>query len=180
MHGIPQKNKISPGVWAFAIAAPIIGTVGIFWLRSKTQELAREVDEKHRRATANYERSKKEVDELSDALRQFEERAKVTVTTTSAEYSAAFAENELAAVQRFNGRTVLITGKVQAVTTDIIKRDPVVELAGSGYLPVNAHIDESAESDAAGLKKGQQVQLKCLGEPPVAKMSQLRECTLAK
>lgn len=71
---------------------------------------------------------------------------------TASELLVAYDENEVAADQKYKGKKILITGKVESIGKDIMD-DSYVVLEGDGYF-LNVHCTMKDENTAASMKKG--------------------------
>jgi hypothetical protein len=97
---------------------------------------------------------------------------------TSLQLSAAYQENEVAAQSAFEGRAVLVTGKVTGVALDLMD-NPVVSLESvNEFLSVQASLSD--KNAAASLRKGDEIQLLCQKVTEVISAPQLDECIIVE
>lgn len=99
-----------------------------------------------------------------------------TVEVTVEELVATFDENELAALEQFSGKDLLVSASVQSINVGYDDR-PFVNLAWEDtLLPVQASFDESATSFLANLRPGDAIQIRCGSVSEVLGTPMLREC----
>lgn len=79
-----------------------------------------------------------------------------TIDVTAAELLRAYGENEVAADQRFKGKTLRVSGRVGNVGKDIANH-PYVTLGESGLRSVQAFFSPATESQLIPLKKDTQI-----------------------
>jgi tRNA_anti-like len=89
-----------------------------------------------------------------------------------------YQENEVAADSRYKGKRVKVTGKVTSVERDVYGA-PVLHLwSGNPVFLTMATLDRAYLSDAAQLKKGDEIVVRCIGEGVNMRMPQLEKCML--
>ncbi len=98
------------------------------------------------------------------------------IKVTARELFKAYDANEVAADSKFKGKSIEITGVVEAITSNITD-EPVVQLAG-GEMFQMVHANGLDTATAAGLSKGQEITLACTGAGEVIGMPSLSDCSL--
>jgi hypothetical protein len=94
--------------------------------------------------------------------------------------AAAYEENEVAADDKYKGRSLRVAGTVQAISKDFMG-DVYVQLASQNeFMPTNAYVEKSQRAAAAGLKKGQRITVLCTGDGLIVASPILRACTIAQ
>jgi hypothetical protein len=90
-----------------------------------------------------------------------------------------YQENEVAADTRYKGKRLSVTGTVVSVERDATDGSPVLHLlSGNPIFLTMATLDRAFLPDAAELKKGDQVVVRCIGAGQMMRMPQLEKCTL--
>jgi hypothetical protein len=86
--------------------------------------------------------------------------------------------NEVAADTRYKGERLRVTGTVVRIERDYEGR-PVLHLfGGNAIFPTMATLDRADIPAAAGLKKGDQVVVRCIGAGREMRMPQLERCLM--
>lgn len=105
------------------------------------------------------------------------EPAKPPVVTVARLMWQEYAENEVAAAQKFRGNVVKIAGIVQRVGEE--NGEMAVLLEGvSVRTSVIAFLDLAQESKAAAIRRGDAVALRCVGGKVVNGSPSLRDCKI--
>lgn len=104
--------------------------------------------------------------------------AEVAMEVTARDLAAAYDANEVAADQKFKGKTVLISGRVESVDSGPFD-SPIVSLAGGGEFGERQvwMYDVSKES-AASLSKGQSIKALCKATGESMSFPTLSKCVL--
>lgn len=89
-----------------------------------------------------------------------------------AEYDA----NEVAADSRYKGKTIVVSGTVQAIDKDFLDNAIVRLVTSNQFETVDATMAKAAAGSAAQLSKGQSVQLVCKVRGRTLGSPQLGEC----
>jgi hypothetical protein len=90
-----------------------------------------------------------------------------------------YQENEVAADTRYKGKRLSVTGTVVSVERNAVDGSPVLHLlSGNPIFLTMATLDRAFLPDAAGLKKGDRVVVRCIGAGQEMRMPQLEKCTL--
>lgn len=100
------------------------------------------------------------------------------VATTAEDLIGAYEKNEIAADEKFKGRRVVVTGKVDRIRTDLLD-DPVVHLGG-GFVSVDCYFDERHKRRLAKLSPGDQVKLRGVGKGQTLGSPQLGDCEVVE
>lgn len=99
--------------------------------------------------------------------------------TTAADLAAAYAANEVATDAKIAGRPVLVSGVVQAIEKDFLGA-PVVAIALSNpYMPARMGMDKAGMAAIAELKRGQKIDVACVGMSFLLGVPSGRDCKLA-
>jgi hypothetical protein len=97
------------------------------------------------------------------------------------ELERAYQENTVAADDKFKGRRILVKGFAKDINTDIANDAYLVLSAQEfDFTAPQAHLASSERSTAAGLRRGQPVQLLCTGNGDIAKIPMLSNCTFSE
>jgi hypothetical protein len=90
-----------------------------------------------------------------------------------------YQENEVAADTRYKGKQLRVTGTVLTVERDAADGSPVLHLlSGNPIFRTMATLDRAFLPDAAQLRKGDQVVMRCIGAGQMMRMPQLEKCVL--
>jgi hypothetical protein len=114
---------------------------------------------------------------ISPTSPQFLEWTGIDQRVTAKEYESAYDANEIAADNRYKGKKLLVSGVLSGVEKDFTGSG-FLDLAGTNpFLPgVHAGIMDASLSVAADMKKGQRLNLVCIGAGRVATIAVLNEC----
>ncbi|WP_296223201.1 OB-fold protein [Ralstonia sp. UBA689] len=88
----------------------------------------------------------------------------------------AYDDNEVAADQKYKGKSLLVSGTVQSIDKDFTDGIVVKLGAGNPFMPVHAYLDKEHEAVAASLKKGAKVAWVCTGGGRIIGSPVLRKC----
>jgi hypothetical protein len=153
------KQRKGLGCWGWG-SILAIGAVALLYTNWPTDEQMAEIAEK-------------EASEQDAALRSKQDSA---VKTSAREMFTAFQENEIAALGRFEGQPVRISGVVDGVDADF-SDDPIVKLVTSNqFMPVQVSLGKSQSDYAAQLTKGTQVEFICEKVTELAGTPMLDDC----
>lgn len=86
-----------------------------------------------------------------------------------------YQDNEIAADGKYKGKSLLVSGTIDSIASDFSDK-PVVQLSAGGFGQV--HASDLPLDVAAGLKKGQKIQLACTGAGEMISFPMLSGCTL--
>ena len=97
---------------------------------------------------------------------------------TAQEIFEAYDNNEVAADQQYKDKPLLVTGTVSGISSDFMD-DAQVQLATSNeFMDVMASGDDTFNSAAATLSKGQKITMLCQGGGEVVGSPMLSECVV--
>lgn len=98
---------------------------------------------------------------------------------TAADIALAYAQNSVAADQRFKGKKFKVAGSVVDINTDILG-DPYITLRSgiNQFMEPHFGFEKSAAAQLAKLKRGSMVTLVCIGKGDVAKIPMSDSCLL--
>lgn len=85
------------------------------------------------------------------------------VRTTAPELYAAYHDNEVAADQKYKGKTLRIRGTVVGIAKDVLNH-PYVSLAGSQVGTVHLTFGDSSAGQLAKLHRGMNIEVTCRGD----------------
>lgn len=162
--GIVVIVKGSTGQGIAQIAASIIITPAVYFISlaifagmvgGAAAEGARVAEEKKQEATA-------------------QAMAAPAIPVTSREYFAIYQENEVSADAQFKGKHVEITGSVAGINKDVMGDVYVELMTANEFMPV--HASGVSQEVAAGLSKGDQITLNCVGAGMIVGFARLEEC----
>jgi hypothetical protein len=101
-----------------------------------------------------------------------------SIAVNSTELAQAYADNEVAAQNRFGDKTLNLTGLVTGVTLDFSSA-PVIQFAGvNPFLPVQARFDKSFGDALGRISKGQTITIRCTSVTEVISAPILSDCSL--
>lgn len=83
--------------------------------------------------------------------------ANVTATQLFSEYR----ENEVAADEKYKGKSVVVTGEVESIGKDITDTMYVTLKTKSSVFGIQAFFSDAHKSTVASMKKGQRLSVKC-------------------
>ncbi|MBX3161800.1 MAG: hypothetical protein KF773_37910 [Deltaproteobacteria bacterium] len=89
---------------------------------------------------------------------------------------AEYAANEVRADQRFKGKTLRVSGAIQAIRKDILDNPIVVLWTRNQFEGVHARFN--TESELARLSIGDRIIVRCIGDNVVLNSPMLKKCTL--
>lgn len=97
---------------------------------------------------------------------------------TAQEIFEAYDNNEVAADQQYKDKPLLVTGTVSGISSDFMD-DAQVQLATSNeFMDVMASGDDTFNSAAATLSKGQKITMLCQGGGEVVGSPMLSDCVI--
>jgi|GEM_PF-3800275 len=98
------------------------------------------------------------------------------ITTTAVEMSREYENNEARADSIYKDKLIQISGKVSSITKDF-SDNTVVQLSGiDDFHDVHAGLNESEETKAINLQKGQKITLRCKSKGEVIASAMLDNC----
>jgi hypothetical protein len=100
------------------------------------------------------------------------------VPVTATQLFNDYQGNEVAADDKYKGKTLLVTGTISDVKKDFTDSIVIGLRTSNQFMPIDAHVDDSEKSKAARLNKGDSVKLQCEGNGMVIGRPQLGDCTL--
>lgn len=102
------------------------------------------------------------------------------MAATAQELLTAYKDNEVAADQKFKGKKLAISAKVDAIQSGMGDAPFLVLKAGGEYEfnKPQAHMESSESNKVAALKKGQSVNLVCIGNGEIGGTAMLDDCVL--
>lgn len=96
---------------------------------------------------------------------------------TALELAKAYDDNEAAAQAKYGNKPLLVTGTVSAITLDFAD-NPVVQMKGvNEFSDLQLSLAEKAKAQAATVKKGDQMTLRCESVSEVIGSPMLSDCT---
>jgi hypothetical protein len=101
-----------------------------------------------------------------------------SVTVGAVRLWREYQENEVAADTRYKGKRLRVTGTVLTVERDADGNPVLHLLSGNMVFRTMATLDKAFLPDAAQLRKGDQVVVRCTGAGLMMRMPQLEECML--
>lgn len=105
------------------------------------------------------------------------EPAAPPVEVTSRQLARDFADNEVAAKAKYDGKVLAVTGTIQSIELDFAD-DPVVILDGTDeFTSVHAGFDKSEVEQTSTLKKGQKLTVTCSEINEVMGSPMLGDCS---
>ncbi len=161
MTSTPATTPEKPAKWATFLFYFIVLCVGVFAWRTFTEDTS--TAEKPA-AVAETPRTEPTPEPPPAPVVEPEKPKQLKgFKLTAASLLAAYDANEVAADEKFKGKLIEVTGKVDTIAKDIMG-DPYVTL-GSGKDFEFAHVQAMFPADAlkqlAGLRKGQEVTVRC-------------------
>lgn len=93
-------------------------------------------------------------------------------------YAADYEANEIAADNKYKGKTILITGKVDSINKGITGKGYLALRAKGAPLGMQAHLSSDGTEGAASLSKSSLVYLVCETGPKIGPISTTRNCRL--
>ncbi|EGZ47756.1 OB-fold protein [Neisseria wadsworthii] len=107
--------------------------------------------------------------------------AEPPIKTTANELLKAYKENEVGANKKFKGKTLHIAATIASIDADF-SDNPFLTLKAGGDMDMfnrpQAHLAKTEHDKAANLKKGQKINLTCIGNSEVAGTPMLADCTI--
>ena len=101
-----------------------------------------------------------------------------SVTVGAVRLWREYQENEVAADTRYKGKRLRVTGTVVSVERDAYGSPVLHLLSGNPIFQTMATLDRAFIPDAARLRKGDLVTVRCVGAGLMMRMPQLEKCTL--
>lgn len=101
-----------------------------------------------------------------------------TVSVGAVRLWREYEENEVAADTRYKGKRLHVKGTVVSVERDVEGRPVLHLLSGNPIFLTMATLDRAFLPDAAQLRKGDQVLVRCVGAGREMRMPQLEKCML--
>ena len=86
--------------------------------------------------------------------------------------------NEVAADEKYKGRTLLVSGSVTDIKKDFTDSIVVHLRTSNQFMSIDAHVEDSEKGKAMQLKKGDSAILRCVGGGMVIGHPQLSDCTI--
>ncbi len=99
------------------------------------------------------------------------------MAVTPAEVAKAYQSNEARAQATYGGKPLLVTGKVEGISLDILNK-PFIQLDTGGFIPANANLDEASQAKAPELNKGDAISLRCSDVQEVISIPQFQDCAI--
>lgn len=101
-----------------------------------------------------------------------------SVTVGAVRLFREYQENEVAADTRYKGKRLRVTGTLVNVERDTDGSPVLHLLSGNPVFRTMATLDRAYLPDAAQLRKGDQVVVRCIGAGLMMRMPQLEKCML--
>ena len=104
----------------------------------------------------------KEETQKKEAAKQAEIQAAPAIEVTAAQLCEDYKANEIAADEKYKGKILQVTGKVDSIAKDILDSIYVTLKSGKRFdlMSVQAFFPDSVTAQAAALSKGQKVTVK--------------------
>ncbi len=102
----------------------------------------------------------------------------VVEAVKSVEAAKAYDENEIAGDNRFKGKRVLVTGRIQEIAKNVFGQASLHLAGGKPLHEVHAGLNKSEMDQAAKLKKGDIVGVICTGAGKVLLSAVFKDCVL--
>lgn len=102
------------------------------------------------------------------------------IAVTANELVKAYKDNEIAANDKFKGKDLLVSAKIDSIDASLGDKPVLILASGLDFGMSNPQADlaESDQAKAKDLKKGQQIKLLCKGNSEVAGTPMLDECVI--
>lgn len=100
------------------------------------------------------------------------------IEATADELLNSYKENELAGDEKYKGKTLIITGKINSIQSGLGDTPFILLNAGGDMefaLP-QAHFSNSEKQSLLELKKGTNVKLQCIGDGEIGGTPMLKDC----
>ena len=107
-----------------------------------------------------------------------EEPAPPPVTVTPEQLKLDYDENEVAADQKYKGRTLLVDSVLSAIDKDFANHIVLRLRVGRQLDAISAFLDQRDAGQAATLKKGKNISLTCRGGTRILGKPTLRDCRI--
>ena len=106
--------------------------------------------------------------------------APAAVSVTATELTKAYKDNEIAANDKFKGKQLMVSGKIESIEAGITDKPELVLAANVDYGMSNprATLADSDLDKAKSLKKGQNIKMLCVGNSEVAGTPMLEDCKI--
>lgn len=101
----------------------------------------------------------------------------IATEVTAVQLQRAFNDNEMAAMQKYGGRPLAVSGVVNGVDLDSSDL-PIVKLDGGGFLSVQAQFDAERGSATGSIRKGETVLVICNQLTEILGSPMLDDCWL--
>lgn len=85
-------------------------------------------------------------------------------------------DNEVAADQRYKGRTLVVSGRVDSIDKDFMDGLVIRLRSSNPYMTTMANLNKKQENVAAQLRKGAEIDMRCTGGGMVIGSPVLRDC----
>lgn len=102
--------------------------------------------------------------------------AGVDIMVSADVYAADYEANEIAADNKYKGKTILITGKIDSINKGITGKGYLALRAKGAPLGMQAHLSSEGTEGAASLSKGTLVYLVCKAGPKIGPVSTATNC----
>ena len=106
--------------------------------------------------------------------------APAAVPVTATELTKAYKDNEIAANDKFKGKQLMVSGKIEGIEAGFTDKPELVLAANVDYGMSNprATLADSDLDKAKSLKKGQNIKMLCVGNSEVAGTPMLEDCKI--
>jgi hypothetical protein len=102
---------------------------------------------------------------------------RTAMRVSAAEMQRAFKENEIAALQRYKGKAVVVSGVVDSIDADVTDKPVVRLLTDEMFSNVSIKLEADQVKYASALAKGVKVSFLCLKVTEVIGSPYLDDCT---
>lgn len=104
------------------------------------------------------------------------ESSGVDLMVTADTYASDYEANEIAADNKYKGKTILITGKVDGINKGVTGNGYLTLRAKGAPIGMQAHLSSDGTEGAASLSKGMLVYLVCKAGPMIGPVSTTTSC----
>jgi hypothetical protein len=98
------------------------------------------------------------------------------LSVTSVKIAYDYSENQVAADQKYNDKQIFLSGQIQDINSGIGNEPYLLFYGVNQFLPVMAHFKDANVQKIAALKKGQKLNLVCIGNGAVIGAPHFKDC----
>ena len=100
------------------------------------------------------------------------------VEVTARELAAAYEENEAGAQLKYGKNPLIVTAVIQSINLGLGDKPYLVLRGTNEFMGPQAQLDEAGQAQAANLKKGQKISLRCAKVNEIAGTPMLDDCSI--